>query len=210
MSEKYRVVLTCWDPDTPKPYADDFSGVTLSLFATEELAQEGIASAVQDELISLNDLESDSPREKEPVYDSDGCVVGYDYPFRGDLYGDHDGIVRLWDGEDYREVTAYNIHRLTCDNEELNKCSYYKYRGFWIIPNEAHTTFRVEQFDTVLFRLKSLQEALREIDDIMVDLSYGTPSRKSTLDQQIKSAAGRTIESQSTSHKKTKEPEHEI
>ena len=25
--EKYRVVLTCWDFDNPKPYADNFSGV---------------------------------------------------------------------------------------------------------------------------------------------------------------------------------------
>lgn len=192
MSEFYRVVMTCWDYGNPKPYADDFSGVELSLFPTEDLAREGIESAVKDELVSLNRLEGyDTPREKEPVYDSDGELVCYDYPFRADFDGDHVGIVRFWDGDDYQEVTAYNIHRLSCNADDLNKCSYYKYRGFWIIPNEAHTNFRVEQHDTVLFRFKTLQEALREIDQFQVELSYGARTHKATLQKQIQSAADR-------------------
>lgn len=31
MSVMFRVVLTCWDYGVPKPYADDLSGVKLSL-----------------------------------------------------------------------------------------------------------------------------------------------------------------------------------
>ena len=210
MSEKYRVVLTCWEPDTITPYADYFSEVDLSLFPTEDLAQHGIEQAIRDELITLNNLQSDNPNKKEPVLDSDGCIIGYDYPFRGDFSGAFDGIVRLWDGDDYRNVTAYTIHRLTCDSDDIDKCSYYKYRGFWIIPNEAHTSFKVEQFDTVLFRSKSLEEALREIDTVMVDLTYGARSRKDSIDNLIHSASNRAAECQHTSSTKSKELDYNL
>lgn len=205
MCKKYRVVMTCWDPDNPKPYADDFSGIELSLFSTQELAQQSIETAIENELNCLNELETDNPRKKEPVYDSDSRIVCYDYPFRGDLYGEHDGIVRFWDGDDYQPVTAYNIHLLTCDSDDIGKCSYYKYRGFWIIPNEAHTSFKVEQYDTVLARFKKLKDALREIDNVMVDLSYGTHSHNKSINAIVQSASTRAAEAHSTNKTPVKE-----
>lgn len=177
----YRVVLTCWDPGEHMPYPDDFSGVELSLFESEHAAREAIEKAVKDELTTLNWLDSDEPREKEPIEDSDGNIIGFDYPFRGDEDGDHVNIVRFWDGDDYQEVTAYDIHELGCDNTDLEKCSYFKYRGFWILPNEDHTSFKVEQFDVPLFARNSLKEALREVDEFICKLQYGKPSLETVL-----------------------------
>ena len=180
----YRVVLTCWDYGEPLPCADDLSGVKFSLFETEEAAIETIERCVNQELVNLNNIESDKPMEKVPVLDSDGNVVCYDYPFRSDFESEeHKGVVRFWDGDDYQNVTAYNIYEVNCDSRDLDKCSYYKYRGFWILPNEAHTSFTVEQFDTPLFKLKSLEEAFYEIDDFIVKMQYGKPSLESRLVQ---------------------------
>lgn len=67
MSEKYRVVLTCWDYGIPEPYSNVLSGTDLSLFSTEALARKSIAGCARDELVTLN-----NSRKKEPVYDSDG------------------------------------------------------------------------------------------------------------------------------------------
>ncbi len=178
----YRVVLTCWDFDD-LPYADDMAGVKLSLFETEAAAREAIERCVKEELTALNWLEDDVPREKEPVLDSDGNVVGYDYPFRGDDSGDHANIVRLWNGDDYEEVTAYDIYELRGDDTDLDECSYYKYRGFWILPNETHTSFKVEQFNTLLFERESLKDALQEVDDFVCKMQYGKPSLESRLAQ---------------------------
>ena len=150
--EKYRVVLTCWEYKEPKPYADDLSGVALSLFSSEEDALEAIQKSVADELKTLNE-----GRVLVPVEDSDGNVVGYDYDFRSDRLDDHDNIVRFWDGADYQNVTAYDIYKLTGDSEDLNKCSYYKYRGCYILPNSDYTSFRVEQFDTTILKCKELK-----------------------------------------------------
>ena len=204
MSEKYRVVLTCWDYGTPEPYSDDLSGTDLSLFSTEALARKGIEECVRDEFVTLN-----NSRKKEPVYDSDGHIVGHDYPFRADFDGEHNGIVRFWDGDDYQEVTAYNIYPLSCDSDDLDKCSYYNYRGFYVIPNEAHTSFRVEQFDTALFRFKSLQKALREIDRFALALSLNAPARKSSLMNQIQSATARSVDFHTSSGAPAKKTEPE-
>lgn len=179
----FRVVLTCWDYGEDVPCADDLSGVKLSLFKTMDAALETIERCVEQELINLNDIESDSPREKSPVLDSDGNIVSYEYPFRGDFDGEDSGVVRFWDGDDYQNVTAYNIYEVGCDSDDLDKCSYYKYRGFWIIPNEAHTSFKVEQFDTPLFNCKSLEKAFYEVDDFLVKMQYGKPSLESRLAQ---------------------------
>lgn len=169
MSELYRVVLTCWDYGNPTPHAKELSNVDLSLFATEALARKSIEQNIYDELAALNEDQG-----KEAIYDSDGRVVGHDYPFRADFDGDNDGIVRFWDGEDYQNVTEYNIHTLSFHSEDRSKCSYYKYRGYCIVPNEAHTSFRVEQSDTVILRCRTLQKALREIDRVSLTIVQGT------------------------------------
>ena len=162
----YRVVLTCWDYGNPAPHANDLSNVDLSLFATKALARKRIEQDVRDELSTLNE-----GREREAIYDSEGHIVGHDYPFRADFDGNNDGIIRFWDGEDYQNVTEYHIHPLSSDSEDRSKCSYFEYRGYGIVPNEAHTSFRVEQSGTVMQRCRTLQKALREIDRLA--LAFG-------------------------------------
>lgn len=174
--DMYRVVLTCWDPDVPQPYADDLSGVKLSLFSSLEKAHETISECVEEELICLNWLESDSPREKEPIEDCDGNIIGYDYPFRADEDGDHANIIRFWDGDDYKQVTAYDIYKLTCSDQDLDKCSYFKYRGFWILPNERQNRFSIEQYDTRLATKNTLESALRWVDEFVLPI-YQTKSK---------------------------------
>lgn len=176
----YRVVLTCWDPGE-KPYADDLSGVKLSLFDSEHAARVAIEGCVDQELVTLNWLESDEPREKEPIEDSDGNIIGYDYPFRGDDCGDHANIIRFWDGDDYQEVTAYDIYELNGNHENFDRCSSYYYRGFQISVNDDRTRFSVEQFGATAFRCNSLQEALRDIDQFHCDLEHGTPSLQAQM-----------------------------
>lgn len=96
----YVIKMTCWEFNRPNPY-----NVTVEQqFETEAAAMTEIERMVQKELATLNE-----GREKVPVQDSDGDVVCYDYPFRGDFDGEHAAIVRLWDGDDYRNVTAYAI-----------------------------------------------------------------------------------------------------
>lgn len=165
----YRVVLSCWDYKDPMPYPAYLSGYKpLSLFQNENEAQEAIKSNIKKELIIYNDLESENPRKKMPVLDSDGNVVSYEYPFRADFDGQDIGIVRFWDGDDYWNVTAYNIYELNCPSDNLEKCSYYMYRGFFIRPNEMHTSFVIEDSSNFIpmtkVKFESLDKALREID----------------------------------------------
>lgn len=165
----YRVVLSCWDNEEVFPYPAYLSGYKpLSLFSTKEKAMESIKTNIEKELIFYNDLESKNPKKKMPVLDSDGNIVSYEYPFRADFDGKDSGIVRFWDGDNYKNVTAYNIYELNCPSDNLDKCSYYIYRGFFIRPNEMHTSFIIEASSNFIpiekFRFKSLDKALREID----------------------------------------------
>lgn len=171
--KKFRVALTCWAFESIEASADDLHETELSLFDTQSAAQKIIEQKIEEERIILNSLESDNPRKKEPVRDSDGNIVSYEYPFRGDFDGDYDGIIRFWDGEDYRNVTGYNIYELNGDAVDLEKCSYFKYRNFYILPNENHSSFKVEKFDITIFKSKSLQAALRYVDEICLIFETG-------------------------------------
>ena len=166
--ELYRAVLTCWDYGNPTPHAYELSNADLSLFATKDMARKSIEQDVRDELSTLNE-----GQKREAIYDSDGRVVGHDYPFRADFDGDNDGIIRFWDGEDYQNVMEYNIHPLSSNSEDRSKCSYFKYRGYCIVPNKPHTSFRVEQSGTIILRCRTLQRTLREIDSISLALAQG-------------------------------------
>ena len=172
--EEYRVVLSCWDYGNPKPYADSFA----RFFDTEEQAREAIEKAVEDELAVLNE-----GREKVPVKDSDGNVVYYDYDFRGDENGNHANIVRLWDGDDYQNVTAYDIHKLTSDAKKISDCSYVKYRGFWVLPNKEHNLFRIEQHDVCVAAEKTLSAALGWIDEfhLVFERERGSATRPTLI-----------------------------
>lgn len=96
----YVIKMTCWEFNRPNPY-----NVTVDKrFDTEGAAMEEVERMVNAELATLNE-----GRQLEPVYDSDGNLVCHEFPFRGDYNGEHAAIVRFWDGDDYRNVTAYDI-----------------------------------------------------------------------------------------------------
>ena len=78
-------------------------------------------------------------------------------------------------------MTAYDIYELHGDNADLDKCSVFQYRGFEILSNEKQDSFRVGQFGETVFVRPSLQEALREVDQFMCTLEYGTPSLQARL-----------------------------
>lgn len=189
--ETYRVVLTCWDYGDKAPFADFLA----RFFVSEELAREAIVNAVKDELEVLND-----GREKVPVEDSDGKIVGYDYDFRSDENGNHANVVRFWDGDDYENVTAYDIYKLTSDTNELGECTYFKYRGFWILPfsrpGEKELLFRVEQHDVRVTTEKSLDAALSWIDDfhLAFEKDKGTVSRPAPLAEQIAQCEAQVVD----------------
>lgn len=154
-NKKYRVVLTCWDYGCSKPYMDKF----IDMYDSFDEAMEAIEKSVHDELITLNDIESDNPREKVAIENSDGNIVGYDYPFRANFDGDNHCIVRFWDGDDYQNVTAYNIH--TVDDWD----GYYIYRGFEIYPNKKGNRFKVTSSNDYFGAMKhKFESALEWID----------------------------------------------
>lgn len=160
MTKKFVVVITCWDFDCP-PYSERES----QMYDSFNEAFEEIKRNVKNELICLNDLESDTPREKVAIEDSDGNIVGYDYPFRADFDGDNHCIIRFWDGDDYQNVTAYNIYGFE------DWCGYYIYRTFEIYPNKNQNRFRVTDkhdcFGTVKYKLEA---ALDWIDDWLLGI----------------------------------------
>lgn len=60
-------------------------------------------------------------------------------------------------------------YKLVCDNEDYSKAKYYKYCGFWILPNKNHNRFRIvriEQFDTTLAVKYTLESALRWCEEL--------------------------------------------
>lgn len=67
-------------------------------------AEDATCNYVQQYLMYLN-----KKRNTAPVYDSDGNIITYDYPFRADYDGDHFCIIRFWDGDDYRIVCIYDV-----------------------------------------------------------------------------------------------------
>lgn len=171
-TDLYRVVLECWDSGESVPYADDLSGVKLSLFDSEEAALTSVKECIEQELALLNGLEDEKPREQVAITDSGGKAIRYECPYTSDFVGEDCGYIRFWNGNSYQIVTTYRILPVVCDDDNLEKCSYYKYRGFWILPNNTHNSFRVEQFDTTLFKFRSLKSALRKIDDFLIAFQY--------------------------------------
>jgi hypothetical protein len=103
MNKKYQIKLTCYDYGNKKPYIEKIETV----YNNRDEAFDVIKEYVKNELETLNDS-----REKIPVKDSDGHIIGYDYPFRADYDGENDCIVRFWDEDDYQEVTIYDIEEL--------------------------------------------------------------------------------------------------
>lgn len=159
----YRVVLTFWHVNSSEPTVDSME----AFFIDEDEALVGIASCVKQELEDLNGLKSNNPRKKEAIEDSDGNIIGYDYPFRSDEDGDHANIIRFWDGDDYRNVTAFDIYELEFGPCVLaNFAPWYKYRGYVILVDEERKHFSVEAGPgAVPVVCKSLEDALTLIDE---------------------------------------------
>lgn len=155
----HRVVLTFWHYNSK---VGPTTGSLESSFKNKEDALIALESCVKRELEHLNGLKTKSPRAKEPIEDSDGNIVGYDYPFRSDEDGDHANIIRFWDGNDYRNVTAFDIYEL-----EVGPCGlWYKYRGYVILVDEERKHFSVEAGPgAVPVVCKSLEDALTLIDE---------------------------------------------
>lgn len=173
----YRIVLTCWDKDVPNPYADFVS----EMFDTEEKALAVIRSCVKDELESLNDREYDDVDVIEYPSETDA--------FKADFDGDNDAIIRLWDGDDYWPVTAYNVHKvapiddrswvyralpvvgLSPDGEKYTRDVYYT-----IDANKAGNCFTVVFGGEKQATRHTLKTALDYIDDEL--LKYQNASNR--------------------------------
>lgn len=78
-----------------------------SSFVSYEQAYDFLKERVESDLASFN-----RGRKQNPVEDSVGNVVGYDYPFRADYDGKDDCVIRFWDGDDYWVVNRYNIKKV--------------------------------------------------------------------------------------------------
>ena len=143
----YRIVLTAMNSD-PKiePYVEKVG----ELFKTYEQTEIYMLRVMNDELSLLNE-----PDENNTPHTA---------VFIADLDGEHDAIIRLWDGDDYRDVSYYDIYEVSTDEE-----TYYKYRGFWILKEESY--FTIEQYDTSLARTEILEDAFLWIDDLLLAMS---------------------------------------
>lgn len=115
--KKYVIVHTHWDYCDAIPYCVEYARIHDSF----DDAMDEIKYHVEWELYCLNELDSNHPKEKVAVEDSDGNIVGYDYPFRADYNGVNHCIIRFWDGDDYWNVSTYNIHELVEEENILNK-----------------------------------------------------------------------------------------
>lgn len=172
----HRVVLTLWHFNHSKPTVGNIG----TFYASNDDAFEAIASSVKQELEDLNGLKTTHPRAKVPIEDSDGNIVGYDYPFRSDEDGDHANIIRFWDGDDYRNVAAYDVYELVFGPCGLvNSASWYKYRGYVILVDRDRKCFGIEAGPGVVpVVCESLEDALALIDE---NLLIGTAERVAQL-----------------------------
>ncbi len=133
----FRVVLTCWDYKVHnKPYVDCVS----VLYPTRREASDAVSKCVKEELEALND-----GRSLIPVTDCDGNIVCYDYDFRADENSDHENCIHFCDGDDYQEVTYYDIFPVQFMRLPDNTYSAYscEYRGFYVLANEKHNRFQI-------------------------------------------------------------------
>lgn len=88
----FKIVLTAMDSNANvKPYAEEI-GMT---FETHDKAEIYMLHTMNEELSELN----------EP----DAYNTPHTRVFIADLDGEHDAIIRLWDGDDYWDVTYYDI-----------------------------------------------------------------------------------------------------
>lgn len=97
----YRIVLTCFDSNIK---AESYKEEIEQEFNSREDAEIFMLRSMNDELSTLN-----QPDENN---------VPHTRVFIADLDGEHDAIVRMWDGNDYWDVTYYDI-----EGDELKEFS---------------------------------------------------------------------------------------
>ena len=90
----FKIILTAMDSNARvKPYTEELNNG--ELFKTKEDAEIYMFLAMNDELSDLN-----QPDENNTPHTG---------VFIADLNGEHDAIIRLWDGDDYWDVSYYDI-----------------------------------------------------------------------------------------------------
>lgn len=102
---KFKIVLTAMDSNTSEePYTEEIEGV----FDSRVEAEVHMLHTMNEELSSLN----------EP----DAYNTPHTRVFIADLDGEHDAIIRLWDGDDYWDVTYYDIVEISEEQDMNKKC----------------------------------------------------------------------------------------
>ena len=90
----FKIILIAMDSNANiKPYTEEV--LDGRLFETREKAEINMLHVMNDELSELN---------QPDAYNTPPTRV-----FVADLDGEHDAIIRLWDGDDYWDVSYYDI-----------------------------------------------------------------------------------------------------
>lgn len=90
----YKIILTAMDYNPEiKTYQEEI-GIN-TIFTSREQAEIYMLHSMNDELSSLNKPDADN--------------TPHNRVFIADLDGEHDAIIRMWDGEDYYDVSYYDI-----------------------------------------------------------------------------------------------------
>lgn len=97
---RYKIILTAFEPGAIEPYHEDVGPI----FENYDKAEIYMLRAVNDELSYLN-----KPDENNTPTTS---------VFIADLDGDHDAIIRMWDGDDYWTVGVYDITEVSDEYAE--------------------------------------------------------------------------------------------
>ena len=105
----YKIILTAMDYNPEiKPYEEEI-GKDIT-FTTREQAEIYMLYSMNDELSSLNEPDvNNTPHTRV---------------FIADLDGEHDAIIRMWDGDDYWDVSYYDIVTENTNSTEKRKIKY--------------------------------------------------------------------------------------
>ena len=92
---KYKIKLTCWDYGNHEPHVEEVD----EIFDNEEDAMDGLLVYANYEVQCLNQPDDDNDEQRYFEIDLEG----------GDGF---DAVIRCWDGDDYMNVTGYNIIKI--------------------------------------------------------------------------------------------------
>ena len=105
----YKIILTGMHyKSESEPYEEEI-GTDIN-FTTREEAEIYMLHSMNDELSSLNEPDANN--------------TPHTRVFIADLDGDHDAIIRMWDGDDYWDVSYYDIVTENTSSTEKRKIKY--------------------------------------------------------------------------------------